>query len=477
MRIVRNVVIILVLAVIAVTVLQSIVQNGGVTAQETGQNSLIQDESLVSVEDMEVTVNATGAVAPARQVTLVFEMTTLPVQEVLVQEGQPVSRDDVLAKLDAEDLELDVRNAQLNLELQKLSYNALVGPPRDVDVAAAEAALRAAQASVNAAYDTAPDANDEAIARLNAELARNLLWQQQLQRDLAVDPPVPEGVPEDLVPKASDEEQRQLEAGLQQTDYGVLIADAQYSGVLNEGPDVTSLASANAQVVAAEVQLDRLVNGPDELEIQEAEIKLRQAELALELAQANLSRAVLVAPFDGVIAQEDLNVGELPPSTGGIQLIDDSTFYVDLAIDETEIADVQVGQPVSLILDALPEADITGVVTRVAQTPTRVGQVVTYIARVTIDPTLEPIRVGMNATATIKVQQLNDVLTLRNRFIRIDRATQQAYVTIQREDGRFEEVEVELGLRNETHSQIISGLEAGQRVVLLPREELNIFGG
>ncbi len=288
---------------------------------------------------------------------------------------------------------------------------------------------------------------------------------------------MPDGVPEDLVPKASDEEQRQLEAGLQQADYGVLIADAQYTGILSDGPDAGSLASANAQVVSAEVQLDRLLNGPDELEIQQAAIQLRQAELAVEMAKANLNRAILVAPFDGVVAQESLNVGELPPTTGGVQLIDDTTFFIDLAIDETEIADVQVGQPVSLILDALPEAEITGTVTRVAQTPTRIGQVVTYVARVTIDPTLEPVRVGMNATATIKVQQLEDVLTLRNRFIRIDRATQQAYVTIQREDGRFEEVEVQLGLRNETHSQIVSGLEAGQRVVLLPREELNIFGG
>ncbi|HLV34857.1 MAG TPA: efflux RND transporter periplasmic adaptor subunit, partial [Spirillospora sp.] len=260
-------------------------------------------------------------------------------------------------------------------------------------------------------------------------------------------------------------------------DYGVWIADTQYADVLNTGPDVASLAAGNAQVVAAEVQLDRLLSGPDEIQVQQAEIQIRQAELAVELAQANLSKALLVAPFDGVVAAQNLTVGEPPPASGAIQLIDESTFYVDLAIDETEIAAVQVGQPVSLTLDALPEARITGRISRVAQTPTRIGQVVTYIARVTLDPTLEPIRVGMNATATIQVQRLEDVLVVRNRFVRIDRATQQAYVTIQRPDGRFEEVEVELGLRNGTHSQIISGLEPGQRVVLLPREELNLFGG
>jgi RND family efflux transporter MFP subunit len=346
-----------------------------------------------------------------------------------------------------------------------------------VDIAVARAALNAARAQVNSAFASAPDEVDAELARIQTELARNRLWQQQLQRDLAVDPPVPPGVPEHLVQGISEEEQWQFEAALRQADYGVWIADTQYAGVLSTGPDAGSLAAGNAQVVAAEVQLDRLLNGPDEIQVQQAEIRMRQAELAVELAQANLSKALLVAPFDGVVATQRLTVGEPPPTSGAIQLIDESTFYVDLAIDETEIAAVQVGQPVNLTLDALPEARISGHISRVAQTPTRIGQVVTYIARVTLDPTLEPIRVGMNATATIQVQQLEDVLVVRNRFVRIDRATQQAYVTIQRADGRFEEIEVELGLRNGTHSQIVSGLEPGQRVVLLPREELNLFGG
>jgi HlyD family secretion protein len=477
MRFIRNIVIVVVLVVIAIGVFQGVL-NGGVTAQEAGQpNSLIQDETVVTVSDLEVTVNATGTILPARTVSLAFEMSSLPVREVLVQEGQYVKKGDVLARLDADDLEMSLRNAQLGLELQQLVYDAMVAPPRDVDIAVAEAAVSAAQASVNAAFDTGPDAADQEIARLRAELARNALWQAQLQRDQIVNPEIPEGIPEHLIPEVPEETRRQLEAGLQQGDYGIAIAQANYNAVLSRGPDVGSLASANAALVAAQVQLDRLLNGPDELELQQAELELKQAQLLVDLAQANLDRVTLVAPFDGVIASSDLIVGELPPASGAIEMIDDHEFYVDLAIDETEIADVQVGQPVNLTLDALPEASITGRITRVAQTPTRIGQVVTYMARVTLDPTLEPIRIGMNATATIQVQQLPDVLTLRNRFIRIDRATQQAYVTIQREDGHFEEVEVELGLRNETTSQIVSGLTAGQRVVLLPREEMNIFGG
>jgi multidrug efflux pump subunit AcrA (membrane-fusion protein) len=79
----------------------------------------------------------------------------------------------------------------------------------------------------------------------------------------------------------------------------------------------------------------------------------------------------------------------------------------------------------------------------------------------------------MNATARIIVSELNNVLTLENRFIRIDRTTQQAFVTVAREDGTFEEIPVTLGLRNDTTSQILSGLDDEQRVVLVPRNAFN----
>jgi HlyD family secretion protein len=105
------------------------------------------------------------------------------------------------------------------------------------------------------------------------------------------------------------------------------------------------------------------------------------------------------------------------------------------------------------------------------------GQLVTYPVRVTLDAGDEPIRIGMSATATIVVNEVPDALILPNRFLRIDRATQQAFVTVERSTGVFEEVPVELGLRNETESQIVEGIEAGQRVVLLPRGTFDPFGG
>jgi HlyD family secretion protein len=451
-------------------------------AQNSAQTtSVIQDETLVEVGDLNVTVSATGVVAPARQVTLQFELSA-PVKEVLVRAGQPVRAGEVLARLDVADLEASLESTRLALDLQQIAYDALSAPARDVDIAAAQATLDAAWAQVNAANASAPDATRQEIARLQTELARNRLWQQQLQLDDRLNPPdPPPGVPLNMIPVLPDDQRQQIESGLRQADYEVQIAAANQDGLAAQGPDIGSLSSASAQVVSAQAQLDRLLDGPSDIDLSMAELELERAQMALALAESNLNRAVLVAPFDGIAAQVNLTVGELPPSGvsgGAVELIDTSSYYIDLSVDETDVVAVATGQPAALAFDALPEARISGTVTRIAPTPTRVGQVVTYTTRVTLDPTLEPVRAGMNATATVIVEQLENVLLLRNRFIRIDRSTQEAFVTIQRPDGRFEEVQVELGLRNDTHSEIISGVTAGQRVVLLPRESLIPgFGG
>ena len=479
-RIIRIGVTVLVLSVVAVIVIQFIQYRRTAAQDANNAQNIVQDEATVELQDLSVTVSATGPVSPARQVALAFELSA-PVSEILVKEGQAVKQGDVLARLDTTDLDDALTNAQIALQSQQVSYEALTEPARDVDIAAAQAAVNVAKAQAGSA-SLGADADQLEIARLQTEIARNALWQAQLQRDAG--PAQIEQIREQAAalgidtglgepPNPADDVTPQIK----QAENGVQLADVNAVGVANQPADVATLASANAQLVAAQSQLDRLLNGPTDLQLQVADTQLQIAQLALDSAQAAANRAVLTAPFDGVVASNNLVVGETPSATdAAMQLIDPSSYYVDVAVDETDIVKLQVGQKVGLKLDALPDADITGVVTRVAVTPVRAGQLVTYTVRVTLDPTTERVRVGMTATATIVVNELTDVPTVPNRFIRIDRATQQAYVTIRRTDGAFEEVAVELGVRNETDSQILGGIDAGQKIVLLPRGSFNPIG-
>jgi HlyD family secretion protein len=440
---------------------------------------VVEDSVVVQPANLTVLISATGRIAPIRDVNLNFQLSA-PVQEILVSNGEYVEQGTVLARLQVTELDNALANAEIQLMSQQSTYDALIAPAREVDIAVAEAALRAAQAQAGAA-SLGPDAEAVEIARLQAEIARNQLWQAQLQNGLSfaaqqqaydqaqafgvggIQPP---GNPQDTVT-----------AQITQAENQVQLADVQVTGAQNRPADVASLSSANAAIVSAQIQLDRLVNGPSEMDLQRAEIQLQSAQLAVEQARINRARADLVAPFDGVIVQNNLVVGEVSPQLGAIQLIDDGSYYVDVSVDETDIVGVALGQSVELRLDALPDEDIRGTVSRVAVTPVRVGQLVTYTVRVTLDSTDVPIRVGMTTTASIVVNELQDVIALPNRFIRIERETQQAFVTVRGDDGGFMDVPVTLGVRNETESQILSGLMAGQEVVLIPREAFNLIGG
>lgn len=465
------------------------------------QAASVLDQTTAQRGNLLLTVNATGAVTPDRQVPLLFAGSGI-VREVLVASGDSVREGDLLARLDTSDLEMALNDAQVRLQIQQIAYDALTGPASEADLAAARAAVNAAGAALNAAYASGnPNAAD--IAGIRSELARNQLWQAQLQRDMAnaagsgggftpdISGFIPDGVdvPQEtidrinqglagLIPSFSLPSGGGIpESSLTQAEYGVQIADANAAAAANQDADPGSVASANAALVSAQQQLDRLTNGATEFDLQAAEINLHMAQLAVDQAQAALDAAQLVAPFDGIIAQSNVVEGEVPPSTtAAMLLVGDGELYVDLAIDETDVVKVVLGQAVDLSFDALPDAGITGHVTRIGITPTITGQLVTYPVRVTLDPTDEPVRIGMSATATITTDELEDVLTVPNRFIRIERTTQQAYVTVQGDNGRLTEIPVELGLRNELTSQVTSGLEAGQVLVLLPRSSFDPFG-
>ncbi|HIP97638.1 MAG TPA: hypothetical protein EYH32_10540 [Anaerolineae bacterium] len=85
---------------------------------------------------------------------------------------------------------------------------------------------------------------------------------------------------------------------------------------------------------------------------------------------------------------------------------------------------------------------------------------------IVLEPTDLPLRAGMTANAAIVVQKVEDVLVVPNWAIRIDRETGRAYVEEISANGDVGEVEVELGMRNERVSQVISGVEEGDTLVV-----------
>ncbi|MBI3177763.1 MAG: efflux transporter periplasmic adaptor subunit, partial [Chloroflexi bacterium] len=135
------------------------------------------------------------------------------------------------------------------------------------------------------------------------------------------------------------------------------------------------------------------------------------------------------------------------------------------------------GQLLTVTLDALPGETFSGTVDRVAPTATVNGGVVSYAVRLVLEPVDAPLRSGMSATADIVVAEAKGVVLVPNWAIRRDRDTGQVLVSLLK-DGKLVEVPVTLGLRNESLSEVKSGVIAGDVVgISTLREALNLFGG
>jgi HlyD family secretion protein len=477
---------ILITAIVRVTVIDE--------ASNTGPR--IQEIASVDRGDIVLTVSATGSIRANRETPLTF-LATGKVNAIHVREGQRVLAGQTLATLDVQPQLDALQNAQFALDLQKIAYNGLVAGAREVDLKAAEAALDAAKAQAVAAT-VGVNPLQVQIASLQVEIAKNALWQRQLSRDSAVraaDQPPPEFLARlysavwQLPPDARDQVLSILstlnfgasaaafgpsvndsQGAVNVAESGIKSAEAQAAAVRSQNPNQAALASATLAVATSQAALDKLAGGASSEQLAVAKAQLDLAQTAIDLALYNASRGALTAPFDGVVAKVALTDNEpAPTQQPAVILVDDSGFTVDLPVDETEIAEVVTDQPVTLVFDSLPGELIRGRVSHIATAAVDVGGVVTYLVRVQIAGGQGVLRSGMTSTATITTNELRGVTRVRNRFVRLDRRTGQATVTVQGEDGKFREVDVKLGLRNETFSEVISGLKPGEVVVVLPR--------
>ena len=105
--------------------------------------------------------------------------------------------------------------------------------------------------------------------------------------------------------------------------------------------------------------------------------------------------------------------------------------------------------------------------------------VVTYLVTINIDPEDIVLRPGMTANASVIVDQLEDVMIVPNWAVRLDRESGNAFVNRLRPDGTIEEVTIVIGLRNEQFSEVVSGLDVGDTVVVTDERAglTSFFGG
>ena len=234
-----------------------------------------------------------------------------------------------------------------------------------------------------------------------------------------------------------------------------------------------------------------------------AEAKLREAQLSVKSAEQEIRQTTLRAPISGTIASVSGEVGETVSgegsgassaagtsgsaaaggSLGGSESSSGATgsseafivlsqlgrMKMEVSLSESEVNKVKLGQPVTVSISAMEGTELAGRVTHVDLLPSESSSassssVVSYGATVLLTQSEKGLRPGMSAKAEIVTEQVRNALAVSSEAITA--AGPIKTVTVKEGDGKEAKRTVTTGLTGEETTQVISGLQAGDVIVL-----------
>ena len=427
--------------------------------QQRGHSDTAAYETVAVRRDtILATVSTSGRVTPKKTVTLSYPAGGLLVG-LSVMVGQEVEEGQSLARLDTRALELSVRQAEATLRTNEAHLAQTKEGPDAVDVAAAEAAVESAKAAHEAAK-TQLGLQGEQLTISEADLRKAELALQDIQAeyDLVA------GFRPDIgkLPQAAALQRATIDYQRALANYRLQVA------AVND----TSFKTAASQLAQAKAQLQKLQRNPTTEELAIVEAQVEQSLAALEQARLRLADAVLVAPISGTVVSLGAEVGEMvTAAVPMVVLADLQQYHIEASVDEADIGLVRIGQDATITLDAFPDAELKGSVTRIDPLGSMTSGVVSYGTEVGILPTNVAIRPNMTALADIVVARKQDVLIVPNRAVRRNQSGQYYVEVIS--DGTVQTRLVTTGLRNELLTEIVNDLSEGELVVVsAPRRTL-----
>jgi len=422
-------------------------------ASSNYQTATVQRGNLVA------TVGATGSVRALQNATLLWETSGI-VEELHFAVGDSVQAGDIIASLLTSSMPPNVILARADLQSAQDAMEDFRNSFGDLGLSQAQKALADAQD----AYERAERylnsiSNPGRPVDIDQAQANLILAQDRLQRAQDAYEPYTSR-PENDLGRANmllqvTQAQQQYDAALRQ--YNALASGSGSTPIAKAEAD---LALARAQLEIAQQNYDDILAGPTGL--QQA-----AAEARLAAAQASVDMGYIIAPFDGTVTDIYPNQGDLV-STGAraVQVDNLSTVQVVVEVSEVDVNRIQVGQPASIVLDAVQDVQYQGQVVAVALAGTTTQSGVNFRVVVELTDADANVRPGMTAAVNIVVTELQDVLLVPNRAVRVQNGRRVVYVM---RGLSLQPLQITLGASSETYSEVVAGeLQEGDVIVLNP---------
>ena len=361
---------------------------GGQDEVMTPQPALLPVEAVI----------AEGHLVPNEDLTLSFTVRG-KVAEILVTEGEMVREGDVLIRLaDREQAEAALAAAQLELITAQQAYDDLL---RTEGLGRADAWQAFMDAQIVRAEaereweDLNIDNIDDRIEDREADVkdAQEDLDDAQKEFDKYKD------LDEDNSKRKNAEDDLERE----QEDYNEALRDLEEE--LRERDTVrATLDEALAAEAEAKRKYELTLDGPDAEKLTLLEARLTNAKAQVASAENNLSNYELKAPFDGEIMDINVSVNEMVgPESWAIIVADTGQWYIETSdLTELEVVDVAEGQSVEILVDALPDIEMSGVVEEISQSFRSQGGDILYTVRIKVHDVDPRMRWGMTVEVTFE---------------------------------------------------------------------------
>ena len=275
----------------------------------------------------------------------------------LVNEGDRVTRGQVLVRLDDSELAAEVRRQEAAVRTAEATQRDLIAGARPEEIKEARATVARARAQVDDLLAGARAQEiEEARAALRSAEATRLMKERERER-------IDELYRRELV--AQQDLDRAREA------YEVSAAQERSAreklALALEGARRYQIEAARSELHAAEQRLALLLAGSRPEQIEAARGQRAQALSALAMAEARLKEATVISPIDGVVLRRNLEVGETAnPGVSILTLMNPREIWVRAYVPEEEVARIKIGEAARVKVDAYPARVFGGRVSEIA---------------------------------------------------------------------------------------------------------------
>ncbi|MEN9224023.1 MAG: efflux RND transporter periplasmic adaptor subunit [Thermostichus sp. DRC_bins_24] len=387
---------------------------GGILVQRQFQQRTAQRlQTLtvpVQVTDLTQRLRVSGQVQPIRQVN-VSPRESGRLLELFVDQGDEVVEGQLLARMDYGDLTSGLLQAQARIQELQARLAELQAGERPQVIASAQARVDAAQSQVELAQTE--------FNRIQALVQEGVVARSELDQRLA------------------------------------------------------RLEQAQAELRSGQQELERLQLGSRPEAIQQTQAQIAQAQADLAQRQSRVADTEVRAPFAGIVVQRFAEIGSFvaPTTAASDATAASSSSILALAqgievraeVPEAQIAQVQVGQPVEIRSLAYPDQVVQGRVKRIAPATVVVREVTVFRVLVEPEPGVDFLRTGMNVSVDFIGDPQPQALTIPSVALIYEQG-QEGVILLDPQSQRPVYRQVETGITQSGLTQILSGLEVGDRV-------------